>query len=126
MHWVTCFKVSGFLKNVFAVLHLFSKRTTVRCLKIIAWKYVVDVLYKSLQKNAIFSKVTVCRTYATSQKISSFTVIFKDFSADFTTNSLERAVPGKSTSLECFQWLFVPLLLPLLFHLTFTCPKLAR
>ena len=73
-----------------------------RCLKIIAWKYVADVLYKSLQKNAIFSQVTVCRTYATSQKLSSFTVIFKDFSADFIVNSLERAIPGKSTSLECF------------------------
>ena len=77
-------------------------------------------------KNAIFSKITGFRTYATLQKRSSFTAIFKDFSADFTTNSLERAISGKPTSLERLQWLFVPLLLFPLSHLTFTCPKLAR
>ena len=44
----------------------------------------------------------------------------------FTTNSSERATSGKRTSPERLQWLFVPLLLFLLSHLIFTCPKLAQ
>ena len=55
------------------------KITTVRCLKIVAWKYVVYVLQKYLRRNAIFIKVRGCRTYATLQKISSFTAIFRGF-----------------------------------------------
>ena len=78
------------------------------------------------EKNAIFNKVTDCRTYATSLKISSSRLFLKDFSPDFTTNSLERATSGKPTSPERLQWLFVPLLLFLLSHLIFTCPKLAQ
>ena len=53
-------------------------------------------------------------------------LFFKDFSADFSTNSLKRAISGKPTSLERLQWLLVSYLLFLHSKLTFTCPKLAQ
>ena len=38
-------------------------------------------------------------------------LFFRDLSADFSTNSLGKAISGKPTSLERLQWLYVRLLL---------------
>ena len=54
-------------------------------------------------KESILSKVASCRTYASLQKISSFTVIF--------------SISGKPTFLERLHWLFIPLLFFLFSHL---------
>ena len=51
----------------------------------------VDFLQKVLRKNAIFSKVAGCRTYATLQKISSFTIVFQGFKHTFHNNQFRRS-----------------------------------